>query len=180
MAIRASALPADIVLAFVDAIEAWSYAEHDLFMLWQLLNRTSNLGAAWAQFSDWNPSRQRQETEKAIEARITVPEIRESLIGTIERMRELSEKRNRMVHGRWQSQNVMEGSKRAGVEFLRIYDARDEPARPADEAEEHAMLGRSRFYAADLRIAEEEFRALARELHLAIPKVIPFVAARIR
>lgn len=149
-------------------------------MLWQLLNRTSNLGAAWAQFSDWNPSRQRQETEKAIEARITVPEIRESLIGTIERMRELSEKRNRMVHGRWQSQNVMEGSKRAGVEFLRIYDARDEPARPADEAEEHAMLGRSRFYAADLRIAEEEFRALARELHLAIPKVIPFVAARIR
>ena len=167
-------------MAFVDAIEAWSHAEHDLFMLWQLLNRTRNLGAAWAQYSDWSPSRQRQETEKAIEAIVTVPAIRESLIGTIERMRELSDRRNRIVHGRWQSQNIMEGGKHAGVEYLRIYDARDEPARPADAAEEAAMLGRSRFYTAELRIAEQEFRALARELHLAIPKAIPFVAPRIK
>jgi hypothetical protein len=98
------------------------------------------------------------------------------LIGTIGRMRELSDKRNRIVDGRWQSQNIMEGSKHACVEYLRIYGARAEPARPADEAEEEAMLVRSRFYAADLRIAEQEFRAMARELHLAIPKVISFVA----
>lgn len=174
MRIKASKLPKEILFAFADAIEAWSTAEHELFMLWQLLNRRTDIDAAWAVFSDWNPSRQRQETEKTIADRVADVDARSDLLDIIERMRALADKRNRIVHGRWGVLNVWEGSKHAGLEYIRVYDARGEPARPKDEAEEAQMLGRTRFYSRELRRAEAEFGQIAREIHLGKVRVLRF------
>jgi hypothetical protein len=66
-AVKASDLPLSLLYAFSDALEAWSDLEHELFVLWQLLNCSPNIGKAWDQYSNWNSARQRENTRALVE-----------------------------------------------------------------------------------------------------------------
>src|SRR3546814_13412351 len=48
---RSADLPAPLLHAFVDALEAWSELEQELFMTWQFLQRASNIEVAWKEYS---------------------------------------------------------------------------------------------------------------------------------
>ena len=146
--VRAERLPTAIAHAFIDAIEAWSDLEHELFMTWQFLNDTADFNKAWLEFSSMSTQRQIDQTEKV------VSDYRSSVTSELfGRLRDLKEKRNRIVHGRWNEMTVEEGRKRY-FEYNRIYEARGAEVRPLNEEDEQRMRGRSRFYEADLRAAE--------------------------
>jgi hypothetical protein len=159
--IKASDLPASVTHAFLDALEAWGLLEHELFMTWQLLMRSTDLEAAWQEFTTKSTGQQRESTLRLVRADLEQRDTQAAMPEVYGRLEAVTDIRNRLVHGRWHAIHEAGGEV---VEYIRIYDARGVWARPNDTNEEQAMLGRSRFYEADLREAECQFRAAARDL----------------
>lgn len=164
--IKASDLPPPLIHGFIDALEAWGLLEHELFMTWQFLNRTTDLAAAWENFSRMSTERQRTQTIKLVEAHLEATKFAPEMPNVFERLEALTKTRDRIVHGRWHKIHGRES------EYIRLYDARGEPARPANSIEEQPMLGRSRFYEDQLREAESQFRLAARDLHMSMAGMI--------
>ena len=176
MIIRAAELPENLIHAFVDALEAWTVLEHDLFMIYQLVKGGGNLDELWQAFTDLSPRQQREEILKLAAARIKGEADRNHLEKLLRRVGRLAEKRNHIVHGRWHRIEIMEGRRSVGFEYVRIYEGRSVGvSRPTTHAEADAMRGRSRFDEPDLRRAEREFRELTRDLHHSIEKLIKYV-----
>lgn len=179
--IRAADLPTDLIHAFVDALEAWTLVEHDHFMLFQFLDRRATDDALWQEFTEMNPRQQRKALTKLVAERVADEGDREHMRALIERISRLAIKRNRIVHGRWHRIELMRGNHPAGYKFLRLYEGRElGVSRPTTADQEQTMRGCSRFYTDDLRQVEAEMRDLARDLHRAIERLIPYVAPRLR
>lgn len=180
-AIKAADLPTDLLHAFVDALEAWTQVEHDLFMIYQLLAGTTQLDLAWHAFTEMSPRKQLSETSALIAARVRGEADRDHFARLLKRVRRLATKRNHAVHGHWRRTEVV-GARNVHLrfEYIRVYEGRGLMARPTNDREADAMRGRTRFDAQDLRRAEREFRALARDLHMSIEKLMKYVASRIR
>jgi hypothetical protein len=163
--IRAADLPRPLADAFLDALEAWGELEHELFMTWQFLKRSPNLQDAWDEFSRKSTEQQRKSTRRLACDNLSRVDPNRSLPHVFDRLPHLTKIRDRIIHGRWHEIEVVSGDRKVTSEYLRIYEARGEFARPQDEAEERNMLGRSRFYVKELRAAQHQFLIGARELH---------------
>ncbi len=171
LVIRASELPAPLVYAFVDALDAWGQLERELFMTWQFLRRAPDFDAAWEEFSRLSTSEQRKSTIKPVDKYLGTKGKGRRPTDVFERLVELTKMRDRIVHGRWQKVEDEDGQE-LDPEYVRLYDARGEPARPRNTDEEKQMLGRSRFYEPELREAQRQFLDAARSLHFSRAELI--------
>jgi hypothetical protein len=162
--IKAKDLPRGLTCAFLDTLEAWHTLEHDLFMMWQFYKRKGGLDDSWAEFSSLSTRDQRKAATAVAREQFGGP-----LPPVFERLKELAQVRDRIVHGRWGMVQTLSADETRAIRttYLRIYDARGEPARPRDEIEEQEMLGKSRFYEADLLEVEKQFRQAARDVRFA-------------
>lgn len=163
--IKGSDIPAPLLHAFVDALEAWGRLERELFMTWQLLNGSPDIGAAWNEFCGESTSGQRKMTVRVVKEFRTKTDFASRIPEVFDRLVELTRTRDRIVHGRWHSIELVVGGRPAGAEYIRLYDARNEPSLPVDTDAEQRMLRQSRFYEAELRDAERQFRDAARDIH---------------
>jgi hypothetical protein len=150
--------------AFVDALEAWSDLERELFQTWQFLSGAPNSDAAWEEFSRRSTARQREMTVKLVRERWESTGAAHHIPDVFDRLAELTRTRDRIVHGRWHPIHDDHGDE---PEYIRLYDARGEFARPINTDDEKRTLGRSRFYDRELRHAERQFRTAARDIFLA-------------
>lgn len=181
MPVKATDLPTDLLHAFVDALEAWTRVEHDLFMIYQLLAGTTQLDRAWHTFTGMSPRQQLSETSALIAAKVRDEADRNHFARLLKRVRRLSIKRNHAVHGHWrQTEVVGAGNRHLRFEYIRVYEGRGLMARPTNDREADAMRGRTRFDAQDLQRAEREFKELARDLHMSIERLTKYVLPRLR
>ena len=171
--IKSSDLPAALLHAYVDSLEGWGLLEYELFLTWQFLTRAPNFDDAWDQFSRFSTSNQRERTIMLVEQHLRTTRRARGFPSVFARLVDLTKTRDRIVHGRWQKIEVEDDrGNPSEPEFIRIYDARGEPARPRNTKDEQRMLGRSRFYETELRDAQEQFRAAAHELFEARTRII--------
>lgn len=166
MRVKADELPADLISAFVDALEAWTLVEHDHFMIHQFLTRPATLDEGWEAFTEMSPREQRQATTELMDRFAHNAETRDRWFKLCKRIKGLARKRNRLVHGTWRRVELVSGSRTTGFEYLRIYEGRGAGvSRPTNQREADAELGSTRFYTKELRAAEREFVQLAKDLH---------------
>jgi hypothetical protein len=148
----------------VDALEAWDELERELFQTWQFLSGASNSDEAWTEYSDLSTGNQQKATRRLVRNRWVGTPAAPQPPKVFERLAHLTTIRDRIVHGRW---HPIHDADDGPTEYIRLYDARGEFARPIDIEDEKRTLGRSRFYEPQLRDAEQQFRTAAREVFMA-------------
>lgn len=165
--LRASNLPSDLKDAFIDALDAWTHVEHQLFMLFQFLGDTREIDSAWASFCELKSlSRQCVATAELARARIPDEALLNELIRIVDRLRKLARKRNALVHGRWIAVEIIDGSNRLiDTEYLRRYDPPDAgSARPKNQLEDDQQREKTRFSTQDMNRSGDHFRKLGRDM----------------
>lgn len=164
---HAKDLPFDLKDAFIDALDAWTQVEHQLFMLYQFLSAPRAIDVAWAAFCEMKSlTRQCDATGQLARERIADETISRDCMRIIERIRKLARKRNALVHGRWMTMEIVDGSDRlADIEYLRRYDPPDAAtARPTNYMQEDQNKGKTRFYTQDMNRMVDHFRKLAQDM----------------
>jgi hypothetical protein len=179
----ASELPANLKDAFIDALEAWSSVEWQLFIIYQFLGQPSHLDDAWTRYTALKSlTAQRNAVEGLAEVIVVDATDRAALTVLLTRVKTLSTKRNAIVHGRWVRRNVIVVDDEPGTEtceYLRRYDPADASrGRPRKHRDEDAVRGKTQFDADDLQRAEKEFRALNYDLFRFMERLMPHVARR--
>src|SRR5688572_8353321 len=111
MRVKAEELPADLISAFVDALEAWTLVEHDHFMIHQFLARPTTLDEGWETFTELSPREQRHSTTEMVDRFVRDQHAREHWAKLCKRIKGLAQKRNRLVHGKWRKVEVVSGSR---------------------------------------------------------------------
>jgi hypothetical protein len=169
--LRAEQLSDEIKDAFIDALEAWGLIENQLFMIFQFIADYSHIDLAWTAFVEiGSVSAQRQKVRDLAQNLPLKLADMEELDRLLKRLKNLSTKRNALVHGRWAERTVIMLDDATETEEVieeqwRLYDTRDPmKARPTNYREEDVQRGKSRFSVGDMRRAESEFRQLAKEM----------------
>jgi hypothetical protein len=180
----ASELPANLKDVFVDAIEAWSGIEWQMFMIYQFLAEPGYPDDAWMRFTQLGSlTAQREAVADLADAVVVDEATRAALFALLARVKGLALKRNAVVHGRWARREVIvvddDDSESTTFEYLRRHDPADASrGRPRTHRDEDAARGRTQFDADDLRRAEREFKALGYELFRFMERLRPHVLRR--
>ena len=124
MSIKADELPPELIFAFLDALEAWSFVEHDHFMIHQFLTRPPTLDAGWEAFTELSPRQQLRSTTEMIDKFVHSAEVRAEWTRLEKRIKGLSRKRNRLVHGKWRKVEVLNGVRTVRIDYFRVYEGR--------------------------------------------------------
>jgi hypothetical protein len=101
----------------------------------------------------------------------------------LKRLKNLSMKRNALVHGRWANTTVIlcddaTDAEEIAIEQWRLYDPRDPmKARPTNDREEDSQRGKTRFAVSDMKRAEGEFRLLSKDMMHFMERLMEYASA---
>jgi hypothetical protein len=183
-ALRAEQLSTEIKDAFLDALDAWGLVENQLFMIFQFIADYSHLDLAWTAFAEIGSiSAQRKKVRNMADSLPLKPTDMTDLDRLLKRLKNLSMKRNALVHGRWAITTAIlrdnaNDAEEITKEQWRLYDSRDPMNdRPTNHREEDAQRGKTRFSVADMKRAEVEFRQLSKEMLNFMERLMEYASA---
>ncbi len=160
----------DVLLAFANAVDAWSSVEWQMAMLFRSLTTPEDLTLAASVLHSVTGFRNQVDMIEAA-ANVSLrnhPAALQPVLNLTGRARSNNTKRNALIHGRWKETECITNGQYTHTELHRDYSP-DNPLglffKTAED--ERKARGNSRFYLQDLNRAKQEFKQLADDLFAA-------------
>lgn len=173
----------EVLLAFAEAVDAWSHVEWQMAMLFRSLTTPEDLTLATSIFHSVVGFRNQIDM---IEAAAAVslrnhPEVHARIVKLTGRARSNNSKRNALIHGRWKETHCSSKGQYSHSEIHRDFSPDNPLGLFFDTvSDERKARGNSRFYLQDLNRAKQEFDQLSKDLFAAQAMMGQFVPPRLR